>query len=536
MPIPRETGNGLNRTVKTHWGSGYGGRDAAKIENVKYIRGALLKRITVVTLTAALFLLMAAKGFSQSNRYWANNFSDQGALLSGAVVGGGTGPSAIFYNPGYISRIANSRFTVNADIIKLDSYRWENGLGQDEDISSFQPLVVPGFLSFLIKPKGNDRFTFQISALTRDESNFNLTHRKEDVGEYFPSVDGDEVYNAFFESNDRSVDLWVGFGLGYSVTTNFSIGISSFVSIKSRTESRLVDINVFQVENPASIGGEEGPFFSNFLDRVNRKALDWRWVNKVGASWTLPQWGFGATFTLPSLQLTSNGEVSKRLSYSNIPNASATEFRNFILVDSQEDIPVSFKDPASFSLGIRYQTANGKANLYATVEHFFPLDLYKSYDAAINPNITDRQTFNQLPNQDFLSEYLGAEAIWNVAFGVKYLMSPSVNLLAGFRTDFNYLKDVDFSEVHPFNQPLTTNDYDVLHFTLGTQVNIRKSHFVVGFQYSGGSQSGLPQIANFNPSIDDIITNPPLQGPIQNDLNVWYRSLAIILGFDLNLD
>ena len=101
---------------------------------------------------------------------------------------------------------------------------------------------------------------------------------------------------------------------------------------------------------------------------------------------------------------------------------------------------------------------------------------------------------------------------------------------------FSLVKDVDFSEIHPFNRPPTENSFDVLHISGGTQINIGKSHFVLGLQWSGGSDSGKSQLANINPGPEDGTLDPPLQGPIQNELNVFFRSLAFIFGIDVNLN
>lgn len=44
----------------------------------------------------------------QSHNHWTRNFNEESSLLSGAVVGGGAGPSAIYYNPASIAEITES--------------------------------------------------------------------------------------------------------------------------------------------------------------------------------------------------------------------------------------------------------------------------------------------------------------------------------------------------------------------------------------------------------------------------------------------
>jgi hypothetical protein len=53
-----------------------------------------------VFLGLLIFLPLILSG--QSHNYWTRSFNEESSLLSGAVVGGGSGPSAIYYNPASI--------------------------------------------------------------------------------------------------------------------------------------------------------------------------------------------------------------------------------------------------------------------------------------------------------------------------------------------------------------------------------------------------------------------------------------------------
>ena len=73
---------------------------------------------------------------AQFNNYWSYNFNEGSSLVAGAVVGGGAGPSAIFYNPAIISEISASKLSLNASLFAYDIFNAKNVLGDGIDIPS----------------------------------------------------------------------------------------------------------------------------------------------------------------------------------------------------------------------------------------------------------------------------------------------------------------------------------------------------------------------------------------------------------------
>jgi len=56
---------------------------------------------------------------SQSHNHWTRSFNEESSLLSGAVVGGGAGPAAIYYNPSSIAEITESKFSLHASLVQI---------------------------------------------------------------------------------------------------------------------------------------------------------------------------------------------------------------------------------------------------------------------------------------------------------------------------------------------------------------------------------------------------------------------------------
>ena len=82
---------------------------------------------------------------AQSDNYWSWNFNTKSALLAGSVVGGGEGPSSVYYNPSLIDHENMQSLSMSAVIASLQFYNVDNmaGDGIDADKILFkvqQPL------------------------------------------------------------------------------------------------------------------------------------------------------------------------------------------------------------------------------------------------------------------------------------------------------------------------------------------------------------------------------------------------------------
>ena len=73
-----------------------------------------------------LFLLLPFVGLSQSDHYWSQNFNLGSSLLSGAVVGGKAGVSAVYYNPAQIGHDSTMNFSFSVSLISFQSYKIKN--------------------------------------------------------------------------------------------------------------------------------------------------------------------------------------------------------------------------------------------------------------------------------------------------------------------------------------------------------------------------------------------------------------------------
>ena len=117
---------------------------------------------------------------------------------------------------------------------------------------------------------------------------------------------------------------------------------------------------------------------------------------------------------------------------------------------------------------------------------------------AIRTNPSDEL---DLSNDEFLSLWYGARSVVNVAVGYRKYINKGLTLLGGFRTDFDYLKNVDFSGTsNEYNSYIKFN-WDAYNFTGGARFNVSRHRFVVGAQYSLSREKNLDPLTDFDPTV-----------------------------------
>ena len=84
-----------------------------------------MRKVLLILLLSPIYL------WAQPGNYWTNSFNSEASLLSGAVVGGNAGITAIFYNPAGISEVEQSRVDLNASLFNLEYKKYKNPLGSN---------------------------------------------------------------------------------------------------------------------------------------------------------------------------------------------------------------------------------------------------------------------------------------------------------------------------------------------------------------------------------------------------------------------
>lgn len=474
---------------------------------------------------------------AQSSNYWARNFNEESSLLSGAVVGGDAGPAAIFYNPAGISQIAESKLSINASLFSMEYFKASNTWGEDKNMKDVRFVVVPKFVSYMLKPKNNPNWDFEFAILNNE--NFKL----EDNGSVNDEIDilsnspGEERYNVVYEYNNKYRDDWLGAGTSYQVSPDLMIGASMFVSARSVRYSYVLDIEAvpkFSVGNPES--------YLSFTARSSNfehiKFNNYRLLWKLGMLYAQDNLSFGLNITTPSINVYADGKsITRKKSQSNISNPETQEaIPNYLISDYAEKkaVKVNYKSPLSIAGGITWRNAQNTKTVYLTMEYFTgqePSRLISS--SSSNDFISGNPELDEM-RSDWLTYVWGAKQVFNTAVGYRWIINENLKLLTGFRTDFNYRKNYDY---YPYLERKTFKGFTLnrYHLTGGVTARVLGQDLMAGLQYTLGKQDNQKQFANLT---DPVEYNPQtltaLQGIRNNSMSSVLTSISLYFGATFN--
>lgn len=485
--------------------------------------------------------LFSSELAGQSSRYWSTNLNEESSMLAGAVVGGGAGVGAIYYNPAWITENQISKFSFNANLVSLQFYKLSNALGEDIDLQTTKFNIQPRFLSFLLKPKNMKDMSFQLVILNKTRNEVELTHAQDvnlDILQFLP---GTERYYANFKYRKRYNEDWVGIGTSYVIKPGFSIGISMFGIAKTLKYNHSYDIHAFPLSDTIFSGTDTIPFYiasnsSSEYIRYNNYRLLW----KIGLGLKSGNISMGLNISTPSINIYSDGKVISRLDHQeNIMDPSGSGFiQNHLIADEQvkDEISINHKDPLAVAFGLNYSAPNGKQKYFFSMEYFSKLDPYTIIDANINFNITTGSIYNELANKKWLSYTNSARHVVNFAIGYESEISKDVLIMGGFKTDFSAKNQDSFMEGQNFENQIRNINADYYHITGGGLLNLRGNRIFAGLQYTMAFDRNNLQIINVSHPVEyNHVENAALQGTRQNNMDFSYHALSLFFGATFNL-
>jgi hypothetical protein len=458
-------------------------------------------------------------------------------LLSGAVVGGDAGPSAIFYNPAGIAEIEESKLSLNASLFSFDLIKSKNTWGDDIDFLKTRFVVVPRFISYMGKLKKLPNWSLEFAFLNNENyqvEDVNSIDKFIDVLKYIP---GKERYNAGYRYDNKFRDDLLGAGGSYKINSNLFIGTSMFVSTRTLSYTYMTDIEA----GPRVNLNEEyqSEFFTaKYKDQEFLKFNNYRLLWKFGIIYKKDNLSLGLNITTPSINVYSDGKrVSRKKSQSNITHPDTGEpVPNYLVSDFAEkkDVAVNYKNPLSIAAGATWNNYNKTKILYTTIEYFAGLDPYRMVEAKENYEMIEGNPIQELYYDDWLTYVWGAKPVLNAALGYRWYVKENMMILAGFRTDFNYRKGFDYS---PLIERRTIKGFHInrYHLTGGLTANVLGQDLMAGLQYSFGVEKNQKQFINLS---DPVEYNPKtytaLQGIRKNNMTTIWNSISLYFGATFN--
>jgi hypothetical protein len=474
----------------------------------------------------------------QSNNYWTRSFNEESSLLSGAVVGGGAGPSAIYYNPASISEVTASKFSLNASLFSFDFINVQNALGEDINVKMSRGNIEPRFISYMIKSKRFKNWSFEVAILNNENVKTLNTESVDEKIDVLTGIPGEERYYGFFQFTDHFRDDWIGAGGSVKLSDRLYAGVSMFVTIKTLDYSNMLSIEAYSLND--SVFNDNYPFYSASYNKYEYlKFNDYRLTWKAGLRYETDRFSIGLCITTPSLGgIYSDGKrVTREEQQANITMPGTGEpVPDYLYVDYKEkgDVRVSYKTPLSIAFGFTYYSPSRTRIFYSSGEYFFNIDPYRMVEAAESQDIGNGSGPNEVLFSEWLTFISGARPVFNVAQGYSWTLNERLLLMGGFRTDFNYRKNLDYEE-YSDNNKIKTLSVNLYHLTCGLSWNIFGQDLITGFEYTIGRNKDQLQQANLSDPVEyDPETGLALQGKLQNTMIPLVNSISIYLGASLN--
>jgi len=473
----------------------------------------------------------------QSHNYWTRSFNEESSLLSGAVVGGGSGPSAIYYNPASISEVEASKFSLNASLVSFEFINAKNALGEGINLDDMNAKIEPRFISYMLKPKRHQNLSFEIAFLNNENEEGTVSASVDQKMDILTHIPGDERYFAFYQYNAKFRDDWIGAGFSTQLNKRVIVGLSMFVTIKSLKYSNSMEIEAYPLSDSANFTGGDNSFHAaTYTDNYYLNFNDYRLLWKAGVLFKWDYLSLGLTITTPSVGgIYSDGKrVERKEQQANITYPETGDpIPDYLITDYQEkgNVDVSFRTPFSVSAGLTYRFRDHKRILYLSMEYFSAIDPYRMVEAEESALLTSG---NENGLNDCLTYASGAKPVFNAALGYSWTLNQKLLLKAGFRTDFNYQKNLDYEDLAgiPTVQKLNVDHY---YITCGLSWKLMGQDIITGVQYCLGRSSDQKQIINLSDPMEYNFTEQKaLQGTRTNDLVSLYNSVIIYLGFSFN--
>ncbi len=493
-------------------------------------------------LTALLLSLPILLPFpltAQSHRHYTYSFSEESSLLGGAVIGGGSGTASIFYNPAAIKAVGQSSFSLNASLGYVDWCSWNNALGNHYDLKQSSLSFRPRFVSYLIESRLDENLTLQIVTFSKETYDRRLSMGDRQQIDILASNPGNEEYVADFSLYSEFSNYWVGLGGSYRLNERLSVGSSIFGMYKGLDYWNLYELAAFGQEDDQTNQRMTDSSYLATLDYKYRvKFNDYRLLFSLGIQYRTPRMDFGMKVEFPSFGVYEDGkQIFRSEEQQNIMNPDGSGFLPDYLIEdgqSKKQVAVNYKDPFSLGAGLAYRAPDGRKTFYISLEYFHRLKPYVVAEVKDQSIIRAGLTGSELTSQEWLECVTGAKTVINVALGAKWKATENALILAGFRTDFNEVKNFDYGDHSNLNQ-LITEVADMYHFSFGTSLAILKNVINTGITYSVGHIRNQKQLMNLSDPIEyNTEEQAALQGTRTSTMSVLSHQINLFLGLTLN--
>jgi hypothetical protein len=397
-----------------------------------------------VLLATAAIVLAATLCSAQDAHYWTYGYGPIGQLTEGALVGGVSDLSAVYYNPAALALIEEPRFVLGLSSIELASIDLPGAAGSGLDFNSTVFEVVPSMVAGHLGGNEGQRDHFAYAFLSRHNTDWDLGYTSVQVS---PSPDGRA---SFARLRERLSEYWVGGTWSRRLRPGLSIGVSPFFAFRAQRQRR--SLSVESVTASAS----QAAFVARETEYDHSRLLA-----KLALAWRPGHWELGLTATTPGLQVYRQGKVEFNASL------SGANLQPLLSASTQKGLEASYHSPWSVAGGATWR-GHGTA-VHTTAEWFTsvaPYDILSPEPAPVaGSDATVPLTFTG-----------SAASVVNYAVGLEQRVSERVTVYGGAARSA--------SPWQPKSETLAT--WDMVDLTAGFTVRTSRSRVALGIGYGWG--------------------------------------------------
>jgi len=471
----------------------------------------LIKAKPFVILLFAI-ILNTPEANAQDDHYWSQQYGAESTLLGGAMVGGVSDNSAVYYNPGALAFITNLSLSIDANVYRMDKILISDGAGKGLNLNSAQISIYPQIISGMVKMLKNNRLKFSYALLTRNHNNVLMNTRYTSKASQSDPDNPEPTATTFVGAYDYVNQLdeqWLGIGAGYSVSDKLGIGATLFGSYRGQSYQRTNYVREVNYMNPYYVFGTE-------TDDEAVRYYSVRLLAKIGLSYSSDNWKYGLTVTTPSVGLFGSGSVQRENSIIVVSENADDLKDNFLIMDRKTDVKARYKHPLSVAFGINYQTT--KTRLAISAEYFSGINSYNIMEPDAEPFLYPTSYLDSADIKPLIDSYLNVENIarpvLNAAIGFSQVIYKQLTLVLGASTDFSsYTSDGTDELMHGYG------GWNIYHFSSGFSYHKQKHTITLGLSYAITPSENIPPYTIIN------------QNPAVTTARMSAQSYSIVLGY-----
>jgi hypothetical protein len=422
--------------------------------------------------------LFATALSAQDNQYWTQQHGARATLMGGATMANADDQAVLFYNPGAVRRVKGTGITTSANYFYLQWLKAKDLSGLGLEITDNNVDVAPRMFVGSFDTKDGKGMRISIGYVSNIYGRFEIQQAGTFRMDLDPQSPGVELVSSLFNTFTTTREDLMGLGFSQLLGKRGSIGITLFGSSFSQRYLRTTDLGLYG--DPAF--NDTLPTLRGYISTERGDVSNLGLQAKVGYFYTGEHNNWGLSVTVP--------RWSTRMWQGRMYRATArigpddTDEKKLI---SGEDLDTRYRTPWMVDLGYEYRKGT---SVWA-----FRLGYAAALAGYDRMTLTAADDLNNgllVPTDGDIRRVRSASVqVLNAGVGAEFPLSPVADLLAGFRTDRNFLDRDALDAATDISG--TFSYWDLYHTSFGVDLHSQRAKLTVGVVYSFGQDTSAPE-------------------------------------------